>query len=59
VAALALALACAPAPDSDPGLGTGTVVSTGPFVAGVHGDLAPGEQNRLLEELVSRLEAGL
>jgi hypothetical protein len=44
---------------SDPGLGAGTVVSAGPFVAGVHGDLAPGEQNRLLEEMVSRLEAGL
>jgi hypothetical protein len=41
---------------SDPGLGIGTVVSAGPFVAGVHGDLAPGVQDPLLEELVSRLE---
>jgi hypothetical protein len=42
---------------SGAGLGSGTVVSAGPFVAGVHGDLSPGVQDRLLEQLVSRLEA--
>lgn len=42
---------------SDPGFGTGAVISAGRFVAGVHGDLESGEQDRLLEELVSRLEA--
>lgn len=42
---------------SDPGLGSGTVISAGPFVAGVHGDLSRDGQDRLLEELVSRFEA--
>ena len=42
---------------SGAGLGSGTVFSAGQFVVGIHGDLSPGMQDRLLEELVSRLQA--
>jgi len=41
---------------SGAGLGSGTVVLVGRFVAGVHGDLPVDVQDRLLEELVPRLE---
>jgi hypothetical protein len=40
---------------SDPVLGSGTVISTGPFVAGIHGDAPRDAQERLLERLVDGL----
>jgi hypothetical protein len=40
---------------SDPGLGSGTVVGTGRYVAGVHGDLPYDAQKRLLGLLVEGL----
>ena len=42
---------------SDPGLGSGAVVSTGSFVAGVHGSLPSDVQMNLLAQLVESLAA--
>lgn len=40
---------------SDPGLGSGAVVSAGPYIVGVHGDLPTEVQMELLGRLVDRL----
>jgi hypothetical protein len=40
---------------SEPGRGSGIVVGAGRFVAGVHGDLPPEAQDRLLGELAGNL----
>jgi hypothetical protein len=42
---------------TDPGLGSGVVVSTGPYVVGVHGGLPSDIQMDLLGRLVDRLSA--
>jgi hypothetical protein len=42
---------------SDPGLGNGTLLSSGTYVVGAHGDLSTGVQLELLDQLVQNLQS--